>query len=48
MANARTRLTGEKTGEAPTEELSIRFDARDRLRGEYDDATVAQLAGVDS
>lgn len=47
MANDRTRAGSNNSG-APTEEPSISFDARDTLRGRYDDATVAQLAQVDS
>jgi len=45
MATERTRVAGIESGDAPTAEQSIQFDARDRLAGRLDDTTVAQAAG---
>jgi len=40
MATQRTRAAGIESGDAPTAEQSIQFDARDRLLGRLDDLPV--------
>ena len=42
MATERTRPAGIESGDAPTAEQSIQFDARDRLAGRLGDETVRQ------
>ena len=44
MATERTRVAGIESGDAPTAEQSIQFNARDRLLGRLDDLPVRRAA----
>lgn len=43
-AKENTRVAGIESGDAPTAEQSIQFDARDRLLGRLDDTPVRRAA----
>jgi len=44
MASKRSRAAGIESGDAPTAEQSIKFDARDTLAGRLDDLPVRRAA----